>query len=61
MKKSKPIIPTNLSYAELVKERDAWKQLAKLRADLLVCYRIGRHPSDKLLDSIIKLRERLND
>lgn len=36
-----------------------WKRLAFLLEALLACYRIGKQPSDKLLDDISRLKKDL--
>lgn len=42
-----------------IEERDRLRELNECLERLLVCYRLGRHPSDKLLDSIERLRARV--
>jgi hypothetical protein len=37
-------------------ERDLWKNLAERLDKLLVCYRLHKRPSDKLLNEISTLR-----
>jgi hypothetical protein len=37
---------------EKLDEQNAWKELAKARDELLVCYRLGKRPTEKLLTRI---------
>ncbi len=48
-----------LAMRQLEERCEAWKALALANESLLVCYRIGKQPSGKLLDEIGKLKERL--
>ena len=34
------------------------KKLVKAQSDLLVCYRLGKHPTGKLLDDLHMLKEK---
>jgi hypothetical protein len=35
-----------------------WKDLSNAQDKLLACYRLGKRPSDALLDKITRLREK---
>lgn len=45
--------------AQAERERDEWKALSEDLDCLLVCYRVGSRPKDKLLDGIHARRQRL--
>lgn len=50
------------AVAQVMEEYAAdWKRLAMLRSNLLVCYRVGKQPSDKLLNEIAAIRDRLEE
>jgi len=44
---------------KLVAKKDAWRDLAQARGELLTCYRLNKHPSEKLLDRLEKAWESL--
>jgi len=47
--------------AQRIRDGDAWQELAEARDDLLICYRVGRRPSEKILQAIAKAKEVLGD
>lgn len=59
-------IPTESQIAELASasdivrglafERDMLRQLVQAKNELLVCYRIGKRPSEKLLSTLERLQ-----
>lgn len=63
---SKPRIPTEAEIAELASvsdvvrglafERDMLRSLVQAKSELLACYRIGKRPSEKLLNTLERLQ-----
>ena len=43
-------------FDRLIDENKKLRELASLRDELLICYRIGKSPTDKLLDRLKELR-----
>lgn len=48
-------------YAKLEAENDLLRKYLKAKDELLVCYRIGKKPSEKTLDNLYKLKKALEE
>jgi hypothetical protein len=44
---------------DAAEERDLLRELVSLKDQLLACYRVGKRPSDKLLDGLHRVQEQL--
>lgn len=53
---AKCVIALACELEEVRQQTAKLKKLVEAQEKLLVCYRIGKHPSDKLLDTISKLK-----
>jgi len=40
---------------------DAWKELADAQSNLLVCYRLNRRPTERLLDRLQRAKDVLRE
>jgi len=47
--------------AKLEAEKERLRELVKSKDELLVCYRIGKKPSEKLLDKLYRLEQALKE
>ena len=57
-KRTQEYVALKAENAKLKKHVTLYKELAKLRDELLVCYRIGKRPTCKLLDRLPILSKR---
>ena len=51
----------NTKIAKLKAEKERLRELVKSKDELLVCYRIGKKPSEKLLDKLYRLEQALKE
>jgi len=53
----------NARTADIIKyiRADKVKEMMDAKNELLACYRLGRHPSEKLLDKLDKIQKEFED